>query len=74
MSHIITLFQIFKSMCWEKYVRILMIPRGCAFLAFPGLPLHFLKTIEGIDMELIPLIKHREINLLLLSYLSCDVT
>ena len=36
-------------------------------------PLHFLKTIEGRDIKLIPLIKHREINLLLLSYL-CDVT
>ena len=30
-------------------------------------PLHFLKTIEGIDMELTPLIMHREIILLLLS-------
>ena len=36
--------------------------------------LHFLKTIEDIDMKLSPLIKCREINLLLLSYLSCDVT
>ena len=37
-------------------------------------PPPFLKTIEGRDMKLIPLIKRREINLLLLSYLSCDVT
>ena len=37
-------------------------------------PLHFLKTIEGIDMELLPIIKHHEINLLLLSHLSCDIT
>ena len=35
--------------------------------------LHFSKSIEGIDIKLIPLIKRREINLLLLSYLSCDV-
>ena len=51
-----------------------------AFLAFPGLgdgvkrPHHFLKTIEGMNMKLIPLINHREVNLLQLSYLSCDVT
>ena len=37
-------------------------------------PLRFLKTIKDIDMKLTPLIKCREINLLLLSYLSCDVT
>ena len=37
-------------------------------------PLHFLKTIEDIDMKPKPLIKGREINLLLLSYLNCDVT
>ena len=37
-------------------------------------PLHFLKTIEDINMKLTPLIKQREINLLLLSYLCCDVT
>ena len=52
------------------------------FLAFPGLrggdvnrppPLHFLKAMEEIDMKLTPLIKRREINLLLLSYLSCAV-
>ena len=36
--------------------------------------LHFLKTIKDINMKLKPLIKRREINLLLLSYLSCDVT
>ena len=36
--------------------------------------LHFLKTIDGIDMKLIALIKRREINLLLLLNLSCDVT
>ena len=29
---------------------------------------------HDIDMKLTPLIKGREINLLLLSYLSCDVT
>ena len=40
----------------------------------PPPPLHFLKTIEDIDMKPTPLIKRREINLLLLSYLSCDVT
>ena len=57
-----------------------------AFLAVPGLGgggdggafdaprLHFLKTIEDINMKLAPLIKRREINLLLLSYISCDVT
>ena len=55
-----------------------------AFLAFPGLGggggikhppfLRFLKTIKDIDMKLAPLIKSREINLLLLSYLSCEVT
>ena len=37
-------------------------------------PLRFLKTIKDIDMKVTPLIKRREINLLLLSYLSCDVT
>ena len=37
-------------------------------------PLHFLKTIEDIAMKLTPLIKRHEINLLLLSYFSCDVT
>ena len=37
-------------------------------------PLRFLKTITDIDMKFTPLIKCREINLLLLSYLSCDVT
>ena len=37
-------------------------------------PLHFLKTIKDIDVKLTPLIKCCEINLLLLSYLSCDVT
>ena len=37
-------------------------------------PPHFLKTIKGIDMKLVPLIKHRYINLFPLSYLSCDVT
>ena len=37
-------------------------------------PPPFLKTIEDIDMKLTPLIKHREINLLLLSYLIYDVT
>ena len=31
------------------------------------LPLRFLKTIKDIDMKLTPLIKRREINLLLLS-------
>ena len=36
--------------------------------------LYFLKTIKYIDMKLTPLIKHRKINLLQLSYLSCDVT
>ena len=40
----------------------------------PPPPLHFLKTIEDIDMKLTTLIKCREINPLLLSYLSCDVT
>ena len=55
-----------------------------AFLAVPGLgggggvkrlpPLRFLKTIKYIDMKLTPLIKRRKINLLLLSYFSCDVT
>ena len=52
------------------------------FLAVPGLggvlqtppPHRFLKTIKDIDMKLTPLIKRREINPLLLSYLSCDVT
>ena len=50
-------------------------------LAFPGLgrafdvppSINFLKTIEGIDMELIPLIKRRQVNLVLLSSHSCDV-
>ena len=37
-------------------------------------PLRFSKTIKDIDMKLTPLIKRREINLLLLLYLSCDVT
>ena len=37
-------------------------------------PLRFLKTIKDIDMKLTLLIKRREMNLLLLSYLSCDVT
>ena len=37
-------------------------------------PLHFLKSIKDIDMKLTPLIKRREINPLLLSYLSCEVT
>ena len=37
-------------------------------------PLRFLKTIKDMDMKLTPLITPREINLLLLSYLSCDVT
>ena len=37
-------------------------------------PPHFLKTIEDINMKLAPIIKRREINLLPLSYLSCDVT
>ena len=36
--------------------------------------LHFLKTIKDVDMKLTSLIRRREINLLLLSYLSCDVT
>ena len=36
-------------------------------------PLRFLKTIKDIDMKLTPLIKRRETNLLLVSYLSCDV-
>ena len=35
-------------------------------------PLRFLKTIKDIYMKLTPLIKRRETNLLLLSYLSCD--
>ena len=35
--------------------------------------LRFFKTIKDIDMKPIPLIKRREINLLLLSFLSCDV-
>ena len=51
-------------------------------MAVPGLggrgasnaPLRFLKTIKDTDMKLTPLIKRREINLLLLSYLSSDVT
>ena len=37
-------------------------------------PLCFLKTIKDIDMKLTPLIKRCEINLLLLSYLNCDIT
>ena len=54
-----------------------------AFLASPGLggggwrqtpPLRVLFTIKDIDMKLTPLIKRRQINQLLLSYLSCDVT
>ena len=36
--------------------------------------LHFLKTIEGLDVKLIPLIKRRKINLLLLLYVCRDVT
>ena len=52
------------------------------FLVVPGLgggasnapPLRFLKTIKDRDMKLTPLIKRREINLLLLKYFSCDVT
>ena len=40
----------------------------------PPPPLHFSKTIEDIEMKLTPLIKRREIILLLLSFLSCDVT
>ena len=44
------------------------------FAPSPPPPLRFLKTIEDIDLKLTPLIKRREINLLLLSYLSCDVT
>ena len=40
----------------------------------PPPPLHFLKTIEDIDMKLTPLIKRLELNLLLLSYLRSDVT
>ena len=45
---------------------------GGAFDAPP--PLSFLNTIKDLDMKLTPLIKRREINLLLLTYLSCDVT
>ena len=37
-------------------------------------PLHFLKTMEDINMKLSPIIKRRKIDLLLLSYLSCDFT
>ena len=37
-------------------------------------PLHFLKTIERIDVKLISLIMRREINVLPLSHVSCDVT
>ena len=37
-------------------------------------PLRFLKTIKDIDMKLTPLIKCRQINPLLLSNISCDVT
>ena len=43
----------------------------------PPPPLRFLKTIKDINMKLTPLIKRREINLLLLSYhyhTSHDVT
>ena len=40
----------------------------------PPPPNRCLKLIKDIDMKLTPLIKRREINLLLLSYLSCDVT
>ena len=36
-------------------------------------PLRFLKTVKDIDMKLTPLIKRHEINLLLLSHLSCAV-
>ena len=37
--------------------------------------IRFLKTIEGIELvKLTPQIKRRELNLLLLSYLSCGVT
>ena len=36
--------------------------------------LRFLETIKDIDMKVTPLIKRHEINLLLLSYLSCGVT
>ena len=39
-----------------------------------NVPLHFLKTIEDIDINLIPLIERHELNLLLLSYLNYDVT
>ena len=39
-----------------------------------GVRFRFLKTIKDIDMKVTPLIKRREINPLLLSYLSCDVT
>ena len=35
---------------------------------------NFFKTMEDIDMKLTPLIKHPEMNLLLLSYLSYNVT
>ena len=37
-------------------------------------PWTFSKTIEEIDMKLTPLIKRREIILLLLSFLGCDIT
>ena len=46
---------------------------GVGYIKRPP-PLRFLKAIKDIDMKLTPLIKRREINLLLLSYLSCDVT
>ena len=38
------------------------------------LPPPFLKNYKKIDMKLTPLIKRRAINLLILSFLSCDVT
>ena len=40
----------------------------------PHPSLLFLKTTKDIEMKLTPLIECREINLLLLSYLSFDVT
>ena len=43
-----------------------------AFLARPWTGGGCLKTIKDIDMKLTPLIKRREINLLLLSYFSCE--
>ena len=48
---------------------------GASNISPPPHPsLLFLKTTKDIDMKLTPLIKCREINLLLLSYLSFDVT